>query len=110
MATYGWVTSEKARELWYDAPDDEATLADYLNAAYEECVAYLPDATLVPYPSPVPSSWVLAQVQQARDLARAGIVNPSQDSFGGEGLTVTAFPMSWHVKRLLRPSGRRRFG
>lgn len=110
MATYGWVTTEQARELWYDAPEDEETLGMYLMAAYEQCAAYVPDPILLPYVEPVPMGWTLAQVQQARDLARAGIINSDQSSFGGEGMPITIFPMSWTVKRLLRPSGRRRFG
>lgn len=101
MAVVGWVDTENILEFWPDAPDDEEVLSTYLTAAWEQCVAYLPPESLVPYPDPVPRRWVLAQVGQARALMRSNVAG-SGDQIGGE-VTVTVFPMDWTIKNLLRP-------
>lgn len=50
----------------------------------------------------IPENYVAAQVLQCRDLVRAGVVG-DQGSTGGYEDVVTTFPMTWHVKNLLRP-------
>jgi hypothetical protein len=87
---------------WPDAAQmSTAELTDYLQAAYEQCVAYLPDtANLAAVP--VPSRWRLAQLSQARALFRSGVAG-SGDQIGQDGLTITVYPMDWTVRNLLRP-------
>ena len=104
MAESGWVDPEADLEDWADAPLDEATLARYLTAAHEQCLAFLPhDADEEPIvPDTVPAGFVLAQIMQARALYRA-VLSGSGDAIGPDGLSVTVFPMDWTVKNLLRP-------
>jgi len=102
MALIGWVDPETVEDYWADVPVDEAVLASYLQAAYEQCVEYLPPVDLNPYPDPIPARFVQAQIMQARALFRSNVAG-SGDTLGGDGLTVTVYPMDWTVKNLLRP-------
>ena len=106
----GWVDTENPsiREEWRDVPEDPDVRERYLRAAYEQCLAFLPQkrdvlGNLVPdVPITVPERFRLAQINQARALFNSVISGPN-DSFGPEGQTVTVFPMDWTVKNLLRP-------
>lgn len=104
MALIGWVDPETDLGEWVDAPTDPDVLARYLTAAYEQCLEFLPhDAQGQPVvPSPTPDRLPLAQVMQARALYRSALAGGG-DQIGGDGLTVTVFPMDWTVKNLLRP-------
>lgn len=109
MALIGWVETTTDLEDWADAPVDEATLARYLRAGQTQCVDFLPHlpdpvtGDLEPViPDPVPDTFVLAQVFQARALYRSAL-SGSGDAIGADGLSVTVFPMDWTVKNLLRP-------
>lgn len=98
----GWLDTEDVRGSWADASqlsDDE--LIRLLASAYSQCVAYLPPEVESDNPNP-PASWMLAQEMQARALYRSGTFG-SNDQYGQDGMAVTAFPMDWTVKRLLRP-------
>lgn len=100
----GWVEllDVKAGE-WRDAAQlDDDVLTQYLAAAYVQCVAFLPDPALVPYPTPIPETWKLAQVMQARALFRS-LKSGNDNTMGGGDFTVTVWPMDWTVKNLLRP-------
>jgi hypothetical protein len=100
----GWVDTSDAINQWPEAEDlTEGVLCSHLQAAYEQCVAFLPPAYLVEWPSQIPDRWKQAQMQQARALWRASVTG-SGDQLGGQGLSVTVFPMDWTVKNLLRPS------
>lgn len=113
MALIGWVDPIADHlELtldWQDAPDDDETLATYLQTAYEQCVEYLPHVRdtetgeLVPdVPDPLPSRLRKAQIWQARALYASAIAGPG-DQVGADGMRVTVYPMDWTVKNLLRP-------
>lgn len=100
MPIIGWVDTEDVIDEWADAPDGEL-LASYLDAAYEQCVEYLPPETDLD-PETVPARWPKAQLMQARALYRA-VAAGSGDQIGADGMTVTVFPMDWTVRNLLRP-------
>lgn len=109
MALVGWVETTNLDNEWADAPVDEAVLSRYLRAAHGQCLDYLPhrrdDVTgeLVPVvPDPVPDTFVLAQIMQARALWNS-VTAGSGDQIGADGQAVTVFPMDWTVKNLLRP-------
>jgi len=110
MALIGWVdpTTDLLQD-WADAPENPATLARYLRAAHVQCLDFLPHeidpvaGELGPtIPNPVPDTYVLAQIMQARALYRSMLAG-SGDAIGADGLSVTVFPMDWTVKNLLRP-------
>ena len=100
----GWVDQDVVALYWPEAEDlDPTVLHSYLLAAYEQCVLFLPPVEFAPWPVPTPERFKHAQVMQARALFRSNVTG-SGDALGGEGLTVTVFPMDWTVKNLLRPS------
>lgn len=94
---------EYISELWPAALDSPEVLPLYLAAAKHQCIAYAP-----PLPAGhkgIPAAWILAQVMQARALARAGVLGTDGEApYGMESVTV--FPMDWTVKRLLNPEKR----
>jgi hypothetical protein len=104
MTLVGWVETDTVADFWPEAEDlVDAVLVSYLQAAYEQCVAYLP---AVPLPTPLimtapPERYVQAQIMQARALYRSNVAG-SGDQLA-EGQAVTVFPMDWTVKNLLRP-------
>jgi hypothetical protein len=109
MAEIGWVDTETDLDTsWPDAINlDVETLGTLLQAAYEQCLAFLPhkrvDGALVPnVPTPVPSRYRMAQIMQARALWRSTKVE-SNNNMGSDDFPVTVFPMDWTVKNLLRP-------
>lgn len=114
MTAIGWVDPEDETTAavlivdFPDAPDDEDVLATYLQAAYEQCLDYLPHTRdeageLVPaVPATVPARLVKAQIWQARALYQSVVTGPG-DQVGADGLRVTVFPMDWSVRNLLRP-------
>ncbi|MEV8029637.1 hypothetical protein [Cellulosimicrobium funkei] len=96
---FGWVTLDEVDGLWPGTdplPEEFPTV--HLMAAYEQCVAFLPEAEEYP----ATPSRKLAQVLQARALMRVQNAG-DQSSMGPDGFTVTVFPMDWTVKNLLRP-------
>lgn len=103
----GWVTPEELSQapfasVWTDGADlDEDTAELFLASARDQCVAFAPAPT-GDEDAPVPQSFRLAQVMQARALWRSGKAG-SGDQIGGGEFAVTVFPMDWTVKRLLRP-------
>lgn len=98
----GWLTTadrDTVASFWPSVDEvDDATLALLLTSAQTQCAEYAPARAT----NDVPSSWRHAQALQARALWRSGVAS-SNDNMGGDGLTVTVFPMDWTVKRLLRP-------
>lgn len=120
MAWSGWLTAAEAIEApyWPTCDLEPLELAALLTSARDQCEAYAPavayaadvsgadvhssDLDDVPINATVPESWRLAQALHARALYRSGIAG-SGDQIGGDGLTVTVFPMDWTVKNLLRP-------
>ncbi|NYF29237.1 hypothetical protein [Microbacterium sp. JAI119] len=96
-----WLTAddEDLPTLWPDVPmnDDAATL--YLNAAKEACLAYAP---ALAEGASIPDGWRLAQALQARNTYNSSKAAPGGD-FDGGGYGISAFPLDWQVKQLLRP-------
>jgi len=103
MTLVGWVDTDTVEDYWPDAPLDVDVLTSYLLAAWEQCDIFLPPHAYPFPPDAVPERWKQAQIMQARALYRSGVAG-SGDTTGGDGLTVTVFPMDWTVKNLLRPS------
>lgn len=106
-----WITPSDTlvTELWPDASTlAEETVTDLIASAQQQCEDYLPhtrnmDGDLVPViPEPVPANYRTALVMQARALYRSTVAG-SGDQLGGDGLSVSVFPMDWTVKNLLRP-------
>lgn len=50
----------------------------------------------------IPDEWMLAQAMQARNLYNAAGVG-TDGAFEGSGYGITAHPLDWQVKQLLRP-------
>lgn len=95
----GWVTLDQARQAWADAPMDDDALEQLLKAAYEECVDYAPTLAAG---APIPTRYEQAQIMQARATQRA-LIAGGADEIGGEGFTVTVFPLDRTVRQKLRP-------
>ncbi len=96
-----WLTPAEARDRWLDAPSDEAQLAELLEVAEVACVAYPPKSDDPEHPG-----WAAlrrAQLTHARNMWNAGIVAPSGE-FGEDTFSISAHPLDWHVKQLLRPA------
>ncbi len=128
MAWSGWLTADEAVEApyWPTCELDDLALAALLISAQQQCEVYAPAVAHagsvagaavtetgddgVPIDALVPESWRQAHALQARALHRSAI-SGAGDQIGGDGLTVTVFPMDWTVKALLRPrSGVPRLG
>jgi hypothetical protein len=95
----GWHTLDSIRDVWRDAPGDDAELFVLMQSAKEQCEAFAPAFT-----GAAPLRFRQAQLLQSRALWASGSVSQG-DQFGdGAGLSVTVFPMDWTVKNLLRPT------
>ena len=95
----GWLTLEQARSQWADAPLDDVFLAQILDAAKVQCIAYAPALLLG---AVVPVNYLHAQLMQARALYQSVIAN-QQDSVGVDGFQVRVFPLDFTIRALLRP-------
>lgn len=96
-----WLSENDAEllgHLWPDAPHDADVLALYLDAAREACAAYAP----TPPAAGIPSSWRIAQAYQARNIYNAGMAGAGGD-LDGSGYGLTAYPLDWSVRQMLRP-------
>lgn len=99
-----WLTKDDVDTIeafgFADASDlDPDVLSAYLEAAEETCVAYAPT---LPEGKDVPASWRMAQAMQARNLFQSGAAGPADPGEGGS-YGVTARPLDWQIKQLLRP-------
>lgn len=93
---------ETIAAIWPGALDlDPEALAIYLDAARAQCEAYARDRN----ETEIPARYQLAQVLQARALARAGAIGTDGELQAGVE-SITIFPMDWTVKRLLNPEKR----
>jgi len=105
----GWITDPadpRLVVLWAGAADYDDGLAFPLYCAMVQCRAFAP---ALAEDTPVPDTYVAAQVLQARALVRVGIVGDGDRA--GVGETVAVFPLDWNVKALLRPrKGKPYFG
>lgn len=109
-----------ARAIWPDAARlSDSALAMYIGAAEIQCAAYAPPVTVSdPFDGTydggtfedeeprqvLPPNYQLAVVYQARNIYNAGKASATgSGDFDGSGYNVTAYPLDWHVKQLLRP-------
>jgi hypothetical protein len=95
----GWLSLEMARAQWADAPLDDVFLAQILDAAKLQCIAYAPALLLG---AVVPVNYLHAQLMQARALYQSVIAN-QQDNVGVDGFQVRVFPLDFTIRALLRP-------
>lgn len=97
MAT--WHTPETARDQWVDAPLHDEQLQQLLDVAKQAVLAYAP---VITDPNEPPTSYVVAQLMQARNVWNSGKATPSGD-FDGGGYGLTTHPLDWQIKQILRP-------
>jgi hypothetical protein len=97
----GWMTVDGAREVWRDAPSDDARLAQILDLAKQQVLAYAPTLAA---DAPVPANYREGQLMQSRNLWNAGRVDPSSGGIGEEDFVIRPFPLDWMVKQVLRPA------
>ncbi len=119
----GWLTDDEIVEHWPDAPESDFMLSLLNEAAINACTEFARDiATYVqtpseglfpgqhllipPGPTTVPASFKLAQLMQVRNLWNASRVD-TNGSIGQGDFTITARPLDWQVKALLRPKNPR---
>lgn len=100
----GWHTLPSARSEWQDAPARDERLWPLLELAKQQVLAFAPALEDGQLP---PLNYRHAQLLQARNLFNAGRVDPSTGDAGGEGFSLTPFPLDWNVKQLLRPKNPR---
>ena len=100
MPTWLDASSATLAELWPGSVDySPETVTEFLAAARAQVEAFAP--TLAD-PDDVPGRYALAQALQARAIARATTAGDG-GQMGGDGLTLTIFPMDWSIKALIRP-------
>lgn len=99
-----WLTPQDplVTELWPDAPSDE-TAEVLIESAQEQCEAYLHPRVVDP--EHVKANYKIALIMQSRAQHRS-LVAGSGDQIGGDGFTVTVWPMDRTVKALLIPPRR----
>lgn len=95
----GWLTLDRARLDWADAPQDDVLLYRILEAAKAQCVAYAP---VLAVGALLPLRYVQAQAMQARALYQSIIANQN-DTVGVDGFAVRVFPLDFTIRALLRP-------
>lgn len=84
-------------QIWAGAEDLEPTALEVILAAAKvQCETF-------ERPGIAAENQFLAQIFQARALARAGYAGTDGEYYNGDGPTITMFPMDWTVKNLLRP-------
>lgn len=99
-----WLTPSEARTDWSDAPSDDRLLQLYLDAAQEKVAEYAPAALVADDVVTIKPRLLLAQRALVRDLWNALHANVSADTdIGYDSYAVSRFPMSLHVKDLIRP-------
>lgn len=93
-------TQTRLLAAWEDAPIENVEVCGFiLEVAQEQVLAYAP--TLAE-DVPVPSRYVLAQLQQARNLWNAGSVT-SGGEVGVESFSYTPRPLDKTIKAIIRP-------
>ncbi|MBT1676008.1 hypothetical protein [Curtobacterium aurantiacum] len=99
--TTGWLTIDdvRARTSWADAPDDDVTLYEVLEASRVACINWAPALAEGELP---PANYLIAQLMQARSVWNSVKSGPG-DQIGADGFTVRVFPLDATVKAQLRP-------
>ncbi len=95
-----WYNVVTARVDWDGAPDSDGVLADLLDSARDQVLAYAPALGLE---EPVPSRYRRGQLMQARNTWNAAQTNGDAQVDAGGGIYVTVRPLDWAVKQVIRP-------
>lgn len=100
QAIDGWHSLDTARDEWPDANTmADAALYRLLGAAREQIEAFAPLRLTEGFP---PSTWLQAQLMQARALARS-MVAQSGDQIGEGDFAITVYPLDHVIRALIRP-------
>lgn len=99
QANDGWLDLDRARAIWADAPEDDASLYDALESAKVQCIDYAP---AIPLGAPVPINYRQAQIKQAKAIW-ADLQGDAAGNAGPDGFAVPIYSMGHEVKKLLRP-------
>jgi hypothetical protein len=98
---------ERILNAWADAPLANLELCSMiLSTAREQVELYAPapvplgEGEDVPDP---PTRYVLAQLQQAKNLWNASRVTSSEGDIGAEGYTFTPRPLDKTIRQMIRP-------
>lgn len=95
-----WHTLDSARAEWpTEGTYTDVQLFRLLEAAKRQCIEYAPALAA---DAPIPSSWLDAQIMQARNIANAAKTDPGQSPDGGL-FVIRPYPMDKFVRNLLRP-------
>lgn len=94
------VAQERLLAAWRDAPIENIEVCGFiLDAAKDQVIAYAP---ALAEGAPVPSRWVYAQLQQAKNLLLAGSVARGGEYGDGE-FSFEPRPLDKAIKNLIRP-------
>lgn len=98
-------TTAQAKAQWADATNlPDATLQELLDAAWQQCLDYLPDTVVAGFATTAASTYPtyrLANIYAARDLWTA--FRRDGDVIGFDTYAVRVRPLSDQVRALLRP-------
>jgi len=114
MSWYSIDDEERLLAAWVDAPiENQEVLGQLLDVAREQVLAYAPDLPaaqvtvidgyVTTAPPALPTRYVLAQLQQAKNLWNAGRVSSAGDIGDGE-FNFTPRPMDKTIKQIIRPA------
>ncbi|QDZ14243.1 hypothetical protein [Humibacter ginsenosidimutans] len=117
-----WYTLETIRAQWREAPSNDDVLQQVLDASKASVLVYDNgwswrrdpslsvdgDGNTIDFPGDypegkVPSSLVMGQRAQARNLWNANRVNPQNGDVGTDTFTLQPFPLDWVIKQIIRP-------
>ena len=94
------VAQDRLLAAWRDAPIENIEVCGFiLDAAKDQVIAYAP---VLAEGAPVPSRWVYAQLQQAKNLLLAGSVARGGEYGDGE-FSFEPRPLDKAIKNLIRP-------
>lgn len=94
-----WHTPTTARQRWAGAPKEDAVLQELLDVAQHQVIEY---GRVLAEGEPIPVSWPMAQVRQARALWETARAAGADDEIGLDGYQLRASAdMSASIRRLI---------
>jgi hypothetical protein len=97
----GWYSLDIARQEWTSAEAiADPRLWQLLELAREQVLAYAPSLA---QDAPIPVRYRAAQLDQARNLLNAALVDPSNGSTAGDDFVLRPVPLDWMIRQQLRP-------